>query len=141
MKKSIVTLIISICFLAGCIIWTILSKNENFNLRKIDDDFIKENYEINLYEDKTDNKLTLIAEAKEIGNYEIIKELEIKLSINCVYTYLKDDEVYTDMNTEEMILKDTDGKITGKIEVEISDKILNSYSCSYNIIEGKGEYK
>ena len=141
MKKSIVTLIISICFLAGCIIWTILSKNENFNLRKIDDDFIKENYEINLYEDKTDNKLTLIAEAKEIGNYEIIKELEIKLSINCVYTYLKDDEVYTDMNTEEMILKDTDGKITGKMEVEISDKILNSYSCSYNIIEGKGEYK
>ena len=141
MKKSITFLIISICFLIGCIVWVLLSKNDDFNLRKIDEDFIKENYEINLFEDRTDENLKLNAEARYIGNYEVIKNLELKLNINCVYTYLINEEVHSDAVVEEMILIENDKILTGSIELNTSDKILNSYSCSYNVLEAKGEYK
>lgn len=141
MKKSITFLIISVCFLIGCVVWVMLSKNDDFNLRKIDEDFIKENYEINLFENREEDKLSLNAEAKYIGNYEVIKNLEIKLNINCVYTYLIDKEVHSDVITEEMILKENDGVLTGNIDLTQSDKVLTTYSCSYDILEAKGEYK
>jgi len=40
-----------------------------------------------------------------------------------------------------MILTGNKDILTGNLELNIFDKIIDTYSCSYDILDVKGEYK
>lgn len=143
MKKSIIALIISILFLV-CSIFFVVYRNVNKKQEKLLNemtvDFVETNYEIDLFDEQQNSKINLNAKAEYIGNKEIAEQPEIKLQIACVYLYEDVGQIYTDRIVNDMLLKFNEDKLVGNLVLDLKRDSIDSYSCSYKIVEVNGKY-
>lgn len=104
-------------------------------------DYIDTNYEINLFDEKSDNGVKLELSAKYIGNDEIITEPEISMNIDCYYVYQDAGDVYTDMKTANINIVYEDGKYKGESSLDFGRSDLETYNCAYKVTKTIGKYK
>ena len=139
MKKSLIALIISILFLGICLV-LILFSNKKVNSIAMDVPFVKDNFIINLSDNVEKESITLTGEAQYIGELEIVENPEIKLGISCFYTYEDNNEEFTNLLDEDLVLKYDKDTYKGVISFPITQNTITDYSCSYSIIDVVGSY-
>lgn len=140
MKKPMIVLVISLCFLVGCIFYVVKSNNDKVIENSMNVEYVIDNYEIDLYEEKIDNTIELFVTAKYIGNDEIINDPEITLLVSCLYTYTDANEPYTDVLTDELTLKKEGEFLRGTLVFDLNQDVLDGHSCSYEVDSVKGSY-
>ena len=73
---------------------------------------------------------------------EIKEEPKISTTVNCYYTYIDAEESYSDMIYQDVLLE-KDGKnnkYKGKTVIDIGRTDIESYSCSYRVLDTSGKY-
>lgn len=140
MKKPMIVLVISLCFLVGSIFYVIKSEKPEIKQNVMDVEYVLNNYEIDLYEEKNDNTIELSVSAKYIGNDEIKNDPEITLLVSCLYTYTDANETYTDILNDKLILKKTDNLLRGNMVFTLNHEVLDGYSCSYQVENVSASY-
>lgn len=142
MKKSMIALIISVVFLTICMFLVVKTnkQKENTVLNDMTVEYVDTNYEIDLYDSIDKNKILLEAKAKYIGNDEIKENPKVTIQINCSYVYEDAAQKFTDLLTDDLILNNSDKGIYGELALEIERDSVDSYSCSYKVVETSGKY-
>lgn len=139
MKKSLIALIISIVFLGTCLVLVLFS-NKKVNSIPMDVPFVKDNFVINLSDNIEKDFITLTGEAKYIGEAEIVENPEIKIGVSCFYTYEDNNEEFTNILDEDIVLKYDNNSYKGVISFPITQNEITDYSCSYSIVDVIGSY-
>ncbi len=139
MKKSLIALIISIVFLGTCLVLVLFS-NKKVNSIPMDVPFVKDNFVINLSDNIEKEFITLTGEAKYIGEAEIVENPEIKIGVSCFYTYEDNNEEFTNILDEDIVLKYDNNSYKGVISFPITQNEIIDYSCSYSIVDVIGSY-
>ena len=139
-NQAMIVLVISLCFLVGSIFYVIKSEKPEIKQNTMDVEYVLNNYEIDLYEEKNDNTIELSVSAKYIGNDEIKNDPEITLLVSCLYTYTDANETYTDILNDKLILKKTDNLLRGNMVFTLNHEVLDGYSCSYQVENVSGSY-
>lgn len=139
MKKSLIALIISIVFLGTCLVLVLFS-NKKVNSIPMDVPFVKDNFVINLSDNIEKEFITLTGEAKYIGEAEIVENPEIKIGVSCFYTYEDNNEEFTNILDEDIVLKYDNNSYKGVISIPITQNEITDYSCSYSIVDVIGSY-
>lgn len=140
MKKTMIILVVSICFLVGSMFYVINTKKTLGTEVAMNVEYIDNNYELDLYEELVDNKLELFMNGKYIGNDEVKTIPEITLDIKCLYVYTDADESYTDLLEDSLILKEDGSSLKGELVFNLKQEVLDGYSCSYSINDTSGTY-
>lgn len=140
MKKPMVILVVSLCFLVGAMFYVIKTNKPLEKEIAMDVEYINNNYELDLYEEKVDNNLELFINGKYIGKDEVVTDPEITLNINCLYVYTDADESYTDVLEDKLVLKQSGSSLKGELTFNLKQEVLDGYSCSYNVDGTTGNY-
>lgn len=140
MKKPMIILVVSLCFLVGAIFYVIKTNKPLEKEIAMDVEYINNNYELDLYEEKVDNNLELFVNGKYIGKDEVVTNPEITLNINCLYVYTDADESYTDVLEDKLVLKQSGSSLKGELTFNLKQEVLDGYSCSYNVDSTTGNY-
>lgn len=140
MKKPMIILVVSLCFLVGAMFYVIKTNKPLEKEIAMDVEYINNNYELDLYEEKVDNNLELFVNGKYIGKDEVVTNPEITLNINCLYVYTDADESYTDVLEDKLLLKQSGSSLKGELTFNLKQEVLDGYSCSYNVDSTTGNY-
>jgi len=140
MKKPMIILVVSLCFLVGAMFYVIKTNKPLEKEIAMDVEYINNNYELDLYEEKVDNNLELFVNGKYIGKDEVVTNPEITLNINCLYVYTDADESYTDVLEDKLVLKQSGSSLKGELTFNLKQEVLDGYSCSYNVDSTTGNY-
>lgn len=140
MKKPMIILVVSLCFLVGAMFYVIKTNKPLEKEVAMDVEYINNNYELDLYEEKVDNNLELFVNGKYIGKDEVVTNPEITLNINCLYVYTDADESYTDVLEDKLVLKQSGSSLKGELTFNLKQEVLDGYSCSYNVDSTTGNY-
>ena len=140
MKKPMIILVVSLCFLVGAMFYVIKTNKPIEKEIAMDVEYINNNYELDLYEEKVDNNLELFVNGKYIGKDEVVTNPEITLNINCLYVYTDADESYTDVLEDKLVLKQSGSSLKGELTFNLKQEVLDGYSCSYNVDSTTGNY-
>lgn len=140
MKKPMIILVVSLCFLVGAMFYVIKTNKPIEKEIAMDVEYINNNYELDLYEEKVDNNLELFVNGKYIGKDEVVTNPEITLNINCLYVYTDADESYTDVLEDKLVLKQSGSSLKGELTFDLKQEVLDGYSCSYNVDSTTGNY-
>lgn len=140
MKKPMIILVVSLCFLVGAMFYVIKTNKPLEKEIAMDVEYINNNYELDLYEEKVDNNLELFVNGKYIGKDEVVTNPEITLNINCLYVYTDADESYTDVLEDKLVLKHSGSSLKGELTFNLKQEVLDGYSCSYNVDSTTGNY-
>jgi len=140
MKKPMIILVVSLCFLVGAMFYVIKTNKPIEKEIAMDIEYINNNYELDLYEEKVDNNLELFVNGKYIGKDEVVTNPEITLNINCLYVYTDADESYTDVLEDKLVLKQSGSSLKGELTFNLKQEVLDGYSCSYNVDSTTGNY-
>lgn len=145
MKKPMIVLVLALIFLVGSIAFVIYGnkdKYEDSTIKNMDIEYVNTNFEMDMYDEKSKENITLELSAKYIGSDEIKEEPKISTTVNCYYTYIDADESYSDMIYQDVLLE-KDGKnnkYKGKTVIDIGRTDIESYSCSYRVLDTSGKY-
>lgn len=145
MKKPMIVLVLALIFLVGSIAFVIYGnkdKYEDSTIKNMDIEYVNTNFEIDMYDEKSKENITLELSAKYIGSDEIKEEPKISTTVNCYYTYIDAEESYSDMIYQDVLLE-KDGKnnkYKGKTVIDIGRTDIESYSCSYRVLDTSGKY-
>lgn len=139
MKKSLIALIISIIFLGTCLVLVLFS-NKKVNSIPMDVTYVKDNFVINLSDNIETDSITLTGEADYVGEDEILENPEIKLGVSCFYTYEDNNEEFTNLLDEDIVLKYENDTYKGVIVFPITQNDIKDYSCAYSIVDVTGSY-
>lgn len=140
MKKSMIILVVSLCFLVACMFYVVHDNKKEKVAESMDIDYINENYEIDLYEELKEDKLDFYVSGKYVGDDEIVDKPDITLSVNCLYVYTDADETFTDMLTKDVALNSTGNLLSGETSIELKRDVLDDYNCSYKVEKVNGKY-
>lgn len=140
MKKTIIIFIISVLFLIGSLFYITFNKQEKIVVNDMDINYVTSNFEIELFDERIEDEIILNGKGKYIGNEKISDDTEIKLFINCLYNYTDADIPYTNVISDNILLKKTDTELVGSLKLDIERDDINYYSCAYKIIDVSGTF-
>lgn len=132
-------LVVAILFIISPLILKV-DKKENTNIINMDIDYIKDNFEVLLYDEKDIDGIKLEVEASYLGKDKIVEQPKINMNVSCYYMYEEVEEEYTDLKSNDIEVNYVDGKYVGESKIDLVNDNLKSYSCSYQIVNTTGKY-
>lgn len=132
-------LVVAILFIISPLILKVNKKEDN-NIINMDIDYIKDNFEVLLYDEKDIDGIKLEVEANYLGKDKIVEQPKINMNVSCYYMYEEVEEEYTDLKSNDIELNYANGKYVGESKIDLVNDNLKSYSCSYQIVNTTGKY-
>ena len=116
------------------------NRKENYNILNMDINYINDNFDILLYDEKDIDGIKLEVEANYLGKDKIVEQPKINMNVSCYYMYEEVEEEYTDLKSNDIELNYVNGKYVGQSKIDLVNDNLKSYSCSYQIVNTTGKY-
>lgn len=143
-KVPMIVLVISLIFLTCSMFFVVYSNNISKKAEsisnKLTNEYVENNFEIDLYDEKNEDNIELELSAKYIGNDTINENIEIKMNVNCYYVYIDGEETFTNMENGTFTLKKDDNKYVADGTINLGRTDIDSYSCSYKVFEVSGDF-
>ncbi len=144
-KAPLIILIVSLIFLTLCMFYVVHNSKtrkllNNEDIKDMTIQYIDKNFDIDLYDEETDEGVKLLLTADYIGSDVIKEQPVINMNVSCYYVYKDAGNTYTDMKNENINIVYEDEKYKGESTIDFGRSDLENYSCTFKVAETSGKY-